>query len=172
MLSSSARAEPPDAGNSLPDAGDGLTEVVVSVAHFVKDNLDECMDASLRTSKPDVATKLLRESLHKDKDKSTTLLPTTCADAFKDRLVLATCTAETSKRRDHADAGPADGGVEAASLSLVSRYYRFETVVESDLFMKQCFEMQGRWNALRRDSEEFQRAQRDYHARKLERLVK
>jgi len=160
--SSPARTEP-------PDAGDRLAEIVISVAHFVKDNLDECVDFRLRTSKPDGASKL-KEALSKDKE--TTLLPATCSEAFQDRLVLATCTAEVSQPQRQTDAGPGDGGADRGSLTAVSRYYRFATVVDSDAFMKQCFEMKGTWEALRRDSEEFQRAQREWHARKLEGLVK
>jgi hypothetical protein len=146
-----------------------LREASASVAHFVKDNLDECVDFTLRTTNPDGPRKL-KEALGKDKEM--TALPTTCADAFKDRLVLATCTAEVAQLRSQADAGPPDGGRDRGSLTLVSHYYRFATVVESDAFMKQCFESKGTWDALRRDSEEFQRAQRDWHARKLEGLVK
>lgn len=156
------------APTGLPDAGDGPREVTASVAHFEKDNLDECVDFKLRTNNPDDARKL-KEALRKNKE--TTLLPTTCADAFKDRLVLATCTAEVSQQRQ-ADAGASDAGADRASITLVSRYYRFATVVESDAFMKQCFESRGTWDALRRDSEEFQRAQREWHAKKLEGLVK
>src|SRR5688572_4665824 len=84
-----------------PEAGDGLMAFTVTLARFAKDNLDECVDLTLRTSNPDGGKKL-RETLGKDKE--TTLLPTTCADAFKDRLVLATCTAEVSRPRSKADA--------------------------------------------------------------------
>lgn len=166
-LAPAANSSPPR--TEQPDAGDGLMVFTVSVAHFAKDNLDECVDLTFRTSNPDGGKKL-KETFGKDKE--TTLLPATCADAFKDRLVLATCTAEVSQPRGKADAGPTDGGADRGSISFVSRYYRFETVVNSDAFMKQCFESQGHWDALRRDSEEFQRAQRDSHARKLEGLVK
>lgn len=96
-------------------------------------------------------------------DDSTTKLRQKCDVAFKDRLVLAKCTASSSKTIG-------DGGV--LDVAIVSHYYRFATVIDSDLFMKQCLQIGGTWDALSRESDDFKRAELQHRLKKVEDLPK
>jgi hypothetical protein len=128
--------------------------VRVSVASYVKDELDECVDMIIDTDPP-------TDPVAAAKGMETKPLAEPCAETFRDRIVLATCTATKT-----GDGKPKNGKL-LKSMKLVSTYYRFSTVVDTDLFMKQCHEAGGKWEALPRDSDKFKEAERQNDRKRL-----
>jgi hypothetical protein len=131
-------------------------------AYFRKDALDECVEFTVDvTPSADAGAdwrvkseKAVQEHFKKmhGKDKNLTEVQTSCAEAFADRTVLATCSAAT-------DMSKGDAGAGSVVMTVESSYYNFATVGEDDTFMKQCLEIKGKWKALSRDSHDWRVAQ-------------
>ncbi len=143
-----------------------------SVAKFVKDTLNECVDFTIQLAppvdagadwKPPSSEKLAEQvsNLFKN-DKSVLRISKPCAEQFSDRTALASCSATqnvTSQRGD------------AVTVQILSRYYDFSNLDEDDLYMKQCLELHGDWQAVSRESNEYRRARLRANARKLGKIT-
>ncbi len=150
-LATTSAASPPSTEG--PDAN-------ISMAHYEGDRLDACIDLSFRlvhgagttsqidelNARAEVKTLMetARKTLKDSKDEAEIKEP--CAQTFKDRLVLATCTIEKTGK--------------AGTMQTVIRRYLFETALADDKVMRQCLKAEGgKWEAIAHDSEEFRRAQ-------------
>lgn len=131
---------------------------------FEKNDLDECADFSVETTDPDLKGRVdfdLKgrvKTLLAATDGGSVLLTASCSETFAGRVVLGTCSIMRA-------------GDASAAVTITARYYRFETVVDSDVWLKQCLESGGRWQALPRDSDEFRRAEHARHAKSLSKLT-
>jgi hypothetical protein len=153
--------------------------VTAAIASFTDQVLDECTEIA---AYPEDAAKV-REGLDKmaADSKGRSLRVDSCTEAFKDRVVLASCSVERSASRDTSTSNEwslADGELVpdklpgAKTFKLTSRRYLFESTFEDDRMMRECLEMKGKWEALRRDSDEFKRAELEALTRKANRLRK
>ena len=134
-----------------------------SLAHFVKNQLFECIDLSMDLEPPadagadwkppDNPTDTVRKSMSKE----LTPIQDPCGVAFADRTVLATCS--------HAHKGDAGSG------EVNTSFYGYDDIGLSDEQMADCLKGKGRWNALARDSLEFRKAKLDYDSRNLRKAV-
>lgn len=128
------------------------------------DSLGECVDFSIDvTLAPDAGEpkKDPIEALMKNM-KGLTKIGKPCAEAFPDRTVFATCT--LTKRED-------DGGT-SVSMVIVSHRFDFAAVADTDRYMKECLDMRGEWNAIRRDSPDWHAAKAEQARKRLERLTR
>jgi hypothetical protein len=158
LLACGCRSQPrPDAGAEKVAVEAAAAAVIVdaapapihvTVARFGVNGVDECTDLDVMTSREVDAAAFKMEN--------TTLLPQPCNEAFSDRPELARCETHTN----------ADGG----SISATSRYYD-AIELDDDQYMKECFEMGGKWHALRKDSPEFARSRLRGHAKQLKNLA-
>jgi hypothetical protein len=142
-----------------------------SVANFTKDTrLDECADFTI-TLPPDVdasaeaiekSVVALAKSLTKGKI-GMSLLSKLCTEQFGTNSVLATCTAHQQI------VGDSGKGVE---FVIFVHYYNLDTLTKSDTYMKNCLDMQGDWQAVDKDSDEYREAVRARGRREMEGIVK
>jgi hypothetical protein len=159
-------------------ASTAATSIVTSGAATFKDDvLDNCTDLSI-VAKPEKVGQV-REDIEKTlrNIKKDSLRVDSCAEAFKDRVVLASCHVEVVAVGEDSNEWTLDrkgevvkAGGETIQIGIYQ--YLFETTFESDRAMRECLEAKGKWEALRRDSDEFKRAERDAHTRKLNGLAK
>jgi hypothetical protein len=141
-----------------------VREYRASLADLRGDALGECVDFSI-----DVTLGLDAGEPKKDPieailkgQKGLTKIGKPCAESFPDRTAYATCT--LTKRED-------DGGT-SVSIVVVSHRFDFAAVADTDRNMKECLEMRGEWNAIRRDSPEWHAAKTEQARKRLERLTR
>jgi cell division protein FtsB len=147
----------------------------VSVANFTKDTrLDEC-DDFIVTVPPDATdgSDLLARTLDnvsqsfvKGKKKSMpglSKIGRPCAEQFRVNQALATCVVH--------HVGKLDSGIGLA-VGIVGRYYDLDTLTSNDTYMKNCIDMNGDWQAVDKDSDEYREAVRERARREVEGLRK
>lgn len=181
-ITASAGASTASASASAPLSVPITTSTIVTsgAATFKDDVLDNCTDLSI-VAKPekvgqvrDEIEKVLR-SIKKD-----SLRVDSCAEAFKDRVVLASCEIEIAAGGDDANEWTLDpkgevvkeSGAGGEKIRIGMYQYLFETTFESDRAMRECLEAKGKWEALRRDSDDFKRAKHEALSRKADALSK
>jgi hypothetical protein len=129
--------------------------VTAAIASFADDVLDECTEIAALAE--DAAK--VRQGLDKmvADSKGRSLRVDSCTEAFKDRVVLASCSVERSASRDTSrtnewslDNGELvpDSVPGAKAFKLTSRRYLFESTFEDDRTMRECLEMKGKWEAI------------------------
>ena len=170
-VASARAAEVPLAAPALTQEAPLGFSGTVSVANFTKDTrLDECDDFTV-TVPPGVAdgaNKLAKsldyisQSFVKGKKQSRpglSKIAHPCAEQFRVNHPLATCVAHQE--------GKLDSGVGLAA-DIVGRYYNLDTIRTSDTYMKNCIDMNGDWQAVDKDSDEYREAVRDKASREVE----
>lgn len=156
-------AEPPPA----PKAYQGT----ISFAHFAKDQIFECIDATVQIQPPgdagadwapkdDPIAKLATTPFLK----KTTKLSKPCGEQFGDRTVLASCTLVDKGERH-------DGGNPRLVVTFTSNFYNYEDVGPTDEHMKDCLQNGGDWKALSRDSAEWKKAKLEHSRKGLQKAV-
>ncbi len=154
------------------------------MAVFTDGSLDECLDFSGDTK----LLGLVMDAMEKAGGKNAKRLPETCAAAFGDRVVMATCTATMDLAKAKAPGGKdLDLGCDPKSakgcevdlsapksmpVDVAEYHYLFDKVFEADGMLKSCLDMNGKWQALSRDSDAYKDAKRDAARKKLEKLSK
>lgn len=117
--------------------------------------------------------------------KGATTLEKQCSSSFKDRTVLASCTAAldvttteptAAEKRKNEEALKKDPETAKAVVALQdtptritirTSYYNFGTVGLSDKAMSDCLAMRGSWESIPHDSQDWSRAKLDYSSRKF-----
>lgn len=144
----------------------------VSFAHFAKDQIFECIDASVQIQPPgdagadwapqeDPLAKLATTPFLK----KTTKLSKACSEQFNDRAALASCTlVDRGEKRD--------GGNPRVVVTFISNFYNFEDVGLTDEHMKDCLQGGGDWKALPRDSVEWKKAKLEHSRKGLHKAMK
>jgi hypothetical protein len=141
--------------------------ITAAVATFTGDTLlDECDDFVL-TLPPGIdagakALDRLVESLKKGRQGETSRFDKPCAEQFPSDPVLATCTVSAKVKGDL-------GIVERA---FTGRYYDLGTLQSSDVTMKSCIGMNGKWETVAHDSKEWREAHIAWAHRQVEKLQK
>jgi hypothetical protein len=142
----------------------------VSVAYFTKDTrLDECDDFTATLSPeidagPEAISKFLDALAQPKKGmKGLSKIGKPCAEQFRTNRALATCTAHQVIK------GDSGKGVD---LDIRGSYYNLDTLTSDDTYMKNCFEMQGDWQAVDKDSDEYREAVRARARHEVEKLQK
>lgn len=136
-----------------------------SFAHFVKDQIFECVDIAVVIPPPPGAPSDWKPSEDifgrtvKAMSKDATKLSKTCDEQFADRTVLASCT---MKQKGKTDAGT------SASATVTANFYNFEDVGKDDSQMKDCLKGGGDWKAVSRDSVEWKKAKLEHSRKGLE----
>lgn len=117
---------------------------------FTGDRLAACFDVTLKPG---------AEPSPK-KDESLKELAAPCAESFSSRLAFATCSVSNVS------------GLKAfeKAESIVFYFYKHESVFESDVELKQCLDMKGKWQAISKDSKEYQRWEAEERARRINKL--
>ena len=167
----SRSAEPPQPPPPLvPQPPSGLSDTV-SVANFTKDTrLDECDDFTV-TVPPEVdggeetlmkALDGLSQNILKGKKKGLSKIGRPCSEQFRTAHVLATCVVHQDVKGDSGT---------ALSLDVAARYYNLDTLTSNDRYMKDCIDMQGDWQAVEKDSDEYREALHARTRRQMEGLV-
>lgn len=85
------------------------------------------------------------------------ILDTRCADTFKGRPVIASCS------RDSIDP-------DETPVHTETRVYLFE-MIANDGLMKSCIDGKGKWDEIAHDSAEYKRLESEARLRKLERSL-
>lgn len=137
------------------DAGPQRTTKKGAFARFVGEALSECIDIQITdVTRHDEAGAAVDQIGAAGKTlPGATRISQSCAEAFGDRQVLASCTMTDRN--------------EKGSSELVFSYYDFAKVGLSDTEMKQCLEVKGAWSAVPRTSREWRRAKLDHDVREL-----
>lgn len=133
-----------------------------SFAHFENSNLFECVDLLIDLEPPadagaDWKPKEDPIVAAKKGMKGATKIQQSCAEAFADRPVLASC----------AYGGKGDGG----AVNATAHFYNFADVGLKDEQMADCLKGDGRWKAIARDSAEWRKAKLDYDRKRLRKAV-
>jgi hypothetical protein len=150
----------------MPAASESSSNrITASVATFTGDNLLEECDDFVVTLPPGVDTGPLAldrlvDSIKRGKNGGASRLDKPCAEKFPKDPVLATCNASTEIKGDQ-------GVVKRAFMG---RYYSLEMLQNSDVYMKDCLDMNGEWQVVSHESQEWRVAHVAWARREVERL--
>lgn len=155
--SSSASPNPPEASPPAPPSAH------TAIARFIKDDLEECTEFNITGVTQEDGAEAL-EKFRSMADKEATKLKKGCAESFNDRKPLATCTVKKTPE----DLNKTDAGVaKFKDLTIVAHFYGYESVANSDQYLKECMEMGGTWNAAPHETDTFMDAERRWRRKKL-----
>lgn len=144
------------AASAAPGPSDALHERG-GVGIFVDERLQLCMDADLVYDTPAEAADALAKlkKIAGDGGTVATFFEKGCAPSFKDRTALASCKTDAATDKPH------------RTGTKTSTFYTVEAL-EEDKAMRECTSKGGKWDAIPRDSEVFQKADLEAKLRKNE----
>jgi hypothetical protein len=159
---------------TYPPGEEAREPVAVTISHalFTKDRLIGCIDQAIVLpagvkATPEAIERLREKQQRGGPGKGWSLLSKSCKEQFHTKPELARCITISTGHGVVQDSGLDLTTYEAQS---VARYYDLDVLTKNDAEMKGCIDMQGDWQAVDKDSDEYREAVRARARREVEHL--